>query len=342
MMNSHFRAVRKINVNGSEKNICKYFDYGYCRFKSKCKFFHPSENCERGFCDIKSCPKRHPSCCKFFRRKKCKFDDECLFKHTLEVDKQIIDNENGLQKENEQLKNTNRALGEALEKMRKEIEHKNNIIKKQEENILTLANKISNLEADNSDLKDDINRCQVCDKMLKNKVDLKKHISDNHSNSCKDCENNKQLVINAECLRSRTQAIARDLMNEKKIHKDVCHFSAKCPHEMACISTCYYTDLSYIESDQESNDDDIDSDDNDLDDGNEETNTEQTYVSGSEVTKTKSENKCNQCNFEGKNQSGLKVHLKADHKIKCKICWFKTTTSVLLKKHVKQMHVFVN
>ena len=52
-------------------------------------------------------------------------------------------------------------------------------------------------------------------------------------------------------------------------------------------------------------------------------------------------NKCSECNFEGKSQNGLKRHTNSDHKIKCDICGFKTTTTILLKKHKKEFHVFV-
>ena len=46
-------------------------------------------------------------------------------------------------------------------------------------------------------------------------------------------------------------------------------------------------------------------------------------------------NKCNACNFEGKSQSGLKVHMNAEHKLKCDKCSFRTTTKILVNKHMK-------
>ena len=121
-------------------------------------------NCE-SVCDIRSCLKRHPRYCKFFRRKRCKFDDECLFKH--EVEEQINDTENVLQRENKELKNEIKALNAALEKMKKEVDQKNDIIKKKDENIEKLSNAYSNLEADNIVLKksNEANnkKCPVCE-----------------------------------------------------------------------------------------------------------------------------------------------------------------------------------
>ena len=240
-----------------------------------------------------------------------------------------------MQRENKELKNEIKALNAALEKMKKEVDQKNDIIKKKDENIEKLTNAYSNLEADHIILKKsneaNNNKCPVCDDNIDDQADIKKHISDKHSNLCNDCETNKKQLEKAKCFLSRAQAIGRELMDEKKTHKNICEFSTNCPHEMACIAPCYYTDISHYESDHDTSEDekDVNQDDDDAE-----------YADNDVLEKSK--NKCNQCNFEGKNQSGLKVHLKADHKIRCKICGFKTTTNVLLKKHMKDMHVFVN
>ena len=86
---------------------------------------------------------------------------------------------------------------------------------------------------------------------------------------------------------------------------------------------------SYFNFDsEEENDDHLDKSGNETDDadsGNEQPDVNQTY-------------KCNDCNFEGKNATGLKMHMKGDHKIKCNICGFRTTTKHLIKKHMKDMH----
>ena len=60
----------KKNIAKVEKK-CNYFNKGYCKYKTDCKFTHPSEICktyiEGGRCDQKSCNDRHPNVCKWLR-----------------------------------------------------------------------------------------------------------------------------------------------------------------------------------------------------------------------------------------------------------------------------------
>ena len=59
--------------------VCRFFNAGYCKYKSKCKFFHSKETCEDQ-CERKTCRKRHPKACKY--RNKCKRKDTCEFNHS--------------------------------------------------------------------------------------------------------------------------------------------------------------------------------------------------------------------------------------------------------------------
>ena len=92
--------------------------------------------------------------------------------------------------------------------------------------------------------------------------------------------------------------------------------------------TSYFNfDNSYVESEEE-NDEDLEKSGNETDDtdsDNEQPDVHKTY-------------KCNDCNFEGKNVTGLKMHMKGDHKIKCNSCGYRTTTKPLFKKHMKDIH----
>ena len=58
----------EVQVNSS-KNICPYYRVGYCKYKNKCKLFHPKENCGDRKCRDKACTKRH--------RKPCKYGQTC-------------------------------------------------------------------------------------------------------------------------------------------------------------------------------------------------------------------------------------------------------------------------
>ena len=64
------------------QNVCRYFKFGFCRFKEMCRFMHISEVCENPSCEIKLCNLRHPRICNFFRDyNRCKFSEWCAFKH---------------------------------------------------------------------------------------------------------------------------------------------------------------------------------------------------------------------------------------------------------------------
>ena len=65
---------------------CLYWNVGYCKYSDKgCKYFHPDDNCEKSFCNDKSCQKRHKRFCK--HGSKCKFlkDKSCAFKHDRQI-----------------------------------------------------------------------------------------------------------------------------------------------------------------------------------------------------------------------------------------------------------------
>ena len=64
-----------------EKEKCCYFNSGYCKYKSKCKYLHPKEECSQN-CKLKSCMKLHVKQCKFGIN--CKRIKTCAYKHTLD------------------------------------------------------------------------------------------------------------------------------------------------------------------------------------------------------------------------------------------------------------------
>ena len=101
------------------------------------------------------------------------------------------------------------------------------------------------------------------------------------------------------------QVISKDLVEEKKKHKTICPVSSNCPHEMACSRNCYFLDLSYVESEPEDSDVDLENDDDEMEDSENGSNKQNVL------------NKCVNCNFEAKNMSRLKIHMKTIYRIKC-------------------------
>ena len=66
----------------AQQNVCDFFKYGFCKFKTACKKQHVMEKCVKSDCDIKSCRSRHPRVCRYYRDIGfCKFGEWCLFKH---------------------------------------------------------------------------------------------------------------------------------------------------------------------------------------------------------------------------------------------------------------------
>ena len=51
-----------------KENVCKYHNVGYCKYREKCMFFHPTEDCDKK-CERNICIKRHSKTCKYGEKK---------------------------------------------------------------------------------------------------------------------------------------------------------------------------------------------------------------------------------------------------------------------------------
>ena len=66
---------------------CRYFNKGHCKYREKCKFYHPKIICknylENGKCESTDCCDRHPKICKFWSKNKagCRRGSDCDFLH---------------------------------------------------------------------------------------------------------------------------------------------------------------------------------------------------------------------------------------------------------------------
>ena len=66
----------------SQKLICKYENFGFCKKREDCENLHPTENCFVDNCNIINCTKRHPQPCRFFGTQEgCRFGSSCKFDH---------------------------------------------------------------------------------------------------------------------------------------------------------------------------------------------------------------------------------------------------------------------
>ena len=66
---------------------CRYYNHGYCKYKTKCRYKHPKDICKQHLqnqnCNNKECCDRHPVICKWFNNKVgCRRQDSCDYLHT--------------------------------------------------------------------------------------------------------------------------------------------------------------------------------------------------------------------------------------------------------------------
>ena len=181
--------------------VCKYYNTGYCKYDSKCKFFHSKESCEGG-CAGKQCHKRHPKACKY--KSKCKRKSSCKYKHSdssNELDlqdqvkalKSIVEE---LQKENMQQRQNAEILKSELDKVKAKLESKADKTKKAvlskqgfkitntETDVTSfldnlLSPKVPLMRRDTVEVKDKSKKehlkCETCSFGGRNQEDLEKH-----------------------------------------------------------------------------------------------------------------------------------------------------------------------
>ena len=67
-----------------EEEVCMYYKFGFCKFKSTCKRQHFDQKCENlSKCrTIANCMKRHPKTCKRFAlQSDCRYGKDCAYNH---------------------------------------------------------------------------------------------------------------------------------------------------------------------------------------------------------------------------------------------------------------------
>ena len=84
------KKIQQIKRNGESemaKQKCRYFNRGYCKYGSKCRFFHSQEICdefvEEGICNKVGFTKRHPKHCRYWtgNPEGCSRSDSCQYLH---------------------------------------------------------------------------------------------------------------------------------------------------------------------------------------------------------------------------------------------------------------------
>ena len=86
--NNDNRNRNKVKEDTSDKIVrkCRYFNRGFCKYRTKCKYTHPKETCkeysENQRCKTKDCPFRHQKECKWSKKDEgCKRGSDCEYLH---------------------------------------------------------------------------------------------------------------------------------------------------------------------------------------------------------------------------------------------------------------------
>ena len=69
-------------MSGPAQPLCKFHQYGHCKFSQTCKHFHTKDTCTSSNCDRSQCTARHPKMCVYFLRLGwCKSGTDCSYLH---------------------------------------------------------------------------------------------------------------------------------------------------------------------------------------------------------------------------------------------------------------------
>ena len=113
-----------LNTSNSKERLCRYYNKGYCKFKSTCTNVHSIKTCSQINCRDKRCMDRHPADCRY--REKCRWIIECLYQHNIYkfVEEKIANNDSEFKRLNDEsieLKIEIKKLIEENSEMKKEI-----------------------------------------------------------------------------------------------------------------------------------------------------------------------------------------------------------------------------
>ena len=83
------------------KKRCKFNNYGYCQYKTNCKYIHSETVCPKRHCKTFRCVNRHPKECRY--KERCRRKSNCSYRHDLNL-QLVIDNLNNIIEENKKSK----------------------------------------------------------------------------------------------------------------------------------------------------------------------------------------------------------------------------------------------
>ena len=217
------KVILQIKMTGEESSVsstietCPYYRVGFCKYKEKCRLYHPKENCGERKCSIRTCNKRHKKPCKYGQV--CTRIDYCEFLHHHK--EKHIENI----PESTDYKNEAEELGKKVTTLKAEIDLLKANVERQKEELKSIQNesnkkldrfKNKQLEKENVD-KDTL--IKVLRGKLKDKVQIIEEQKDKVTRLMQDkLENGKELnLLKEEAKLKKTDSVKCKLISNKVV-----------------------------------------------------------------------------------------------------------------------------
>ena len=234
---------RSKSVKMVPERVCRFNQFGFCKFKNNCFKKHVDITCENEKCFKSDCELRHPKKCRYFSEYSyCKFGEYCRFGHE-KVKKSNID------KEIEKLRCEIETSKKVIEAKDSEIKEKDFEIRKLLEDVKIkdkekldkkigcLEKKKKNLEIKNNELIDQVKAYREENESLRDQnavndmlfLDFKERMRDkylyNTEDEESDYESNDEIREKKREMFRKTKAEAR--RNDINIICKLCDFKGK-------------------------------------------------------------------------------------------------------------------
>ena len=139
------------------KPLCSFNKFGYCKFDKDCRQRHVDVKCVHANCEESSCEKRHPKICfKLRDYGRCRFGGECKYDHSKPKDIADLDDKMRETKKkldslenkvnNSDAGNLAKEVDRKVEVFEKKLQHLVKVIEEKDSVIVTLENRLMNLE----------------------------------------------------------------------------------------------------------------------------------------------------------------------------------------------------
>ena len=165
----------------SPKTVCPYYRVGYCKYKNKCRLFHPKENCGDRKGRDKACIKRHRKSCKFGQT--CSRKEYCEFLH----DQQVKVNETIKKPTTRQLE-----LEETIKEKDNKIEELSEKVKTLEKSFSSMLEKIKSLTTNEQGMRDKVKAIESIQKKVDQntaKIESVDNVLGQFKNQQEECKN---------------------------------------------------------------------------------------------------------------------------------------------------------